>query len=326
MSQKIQTKLNDIAHTCQVIDGKPVPCGYHESRVYCEFSGIEDDLLADSGDNFHTYMEPSKGATHLAKLFCAAHPPAGSWYLVKEQREWLQKALLVQLREHTGDGPFKIMVAGVASYVHALGQLLIILQAVKALDNDLKIEVTFTDRCQFPLQQIEQFLAAIQESKFFRYSFELGDKKFKCAKALDKEVRLYQSELKQLDVKYALGDLSSQDVFPEQSFDLITEHFMTSLLYKNFEKIKPIRSNYSHWLKSNGYLFSADGIRADSPIYASFLELNSDVGLIANEQLTSPVWDPYGLPQETFQAIIESGSSKRFPVERDNTLSGFIKQ
>ncbi len=326
MSQKIQTKLNDSAHICQVSNHQLTPCGYHDSRVYCEFSGITDDLLDSNSDRFHSFMPPSKGATELAKLFCANYPPAGSWYLVKEQRLWFKESLKQRLIAHTADAPFQLLIAGVASYVHALGQLLICAQAQRELQLSFKIQVTFSDRCSFPLEQIRAFLKAAEATPFFRYSFEVEDKKFKCPKALDKLVRDFHKELNDISVQYQLGDLTDSSLFPNEQFDLVSEHFMTSLLYKNFEIIKPIRANYSAWLKSGGWLFSADGIRADSEVYTDFAALNADVGLVLDESSTTPVWDPYGLPQEVFQAILDSAGAKRYPVENDNTMSGFVKQ
>ncbi|MGM0480494.1 MAG: hypothetical protein ACQEQZ_01040 [Pseudomonadota bacterium] len=326
MSQKIQTKLNDSAHICTHNGDKSIPCGYHQSRVHCQFAAIEDDLLETSGDSFHGFLKKGSATTQLAKWFSATHLPAGSWYLVKEQRIWLKNRLLEQLKAASPGATIEVMVAGVASYVHAMGQLLIYLEALEESAAKVNITITFVDRCEFPLQQIAGFLETIKNKTFFRYKFKIGNDKYSCVKGLDKAVRDKRQALNQISIHYQRGDLSEYSAFPAAQFDLITEHFMTSLLYKNFDMIKPIRANYAAWLKPNGALLSADGLRADSDAYQSFIELNREVGLVVNESKTEPVWDPYGLQQEIFQNILEGGSQRRVPVELDNTLSEFFKK
>ncbi|RUO77795.1 hypothetical protein [Idiomarina seosinensis] len=326
MSQKIQTKLNDSAHICRQQGDKISPCGYHHSRVHCQFAGITEDLLETSQDSFHGFLKQGAATTELAKWFSATYLPAGSWYLVKEQRLWLKQRLIEQFRAHQSAQPLQVMIAGVAGYVHALGQLLIYLEALEQSQAEINIAITFVDRCDFPLKQIAGFLEAIKSKSFFRYKFQIGEDKYACAKGLDKAIRDKRQALARISVDYRLGDLSDPMLFAGEQFDLITEHFMTSLLYKNFDVIQPIRANYAHWLKHQGRLLSADGLRADSDAYQTFVELNRDAGLVVNQQARLPVWDPYGLQQEVFQNILEGNTQRRVAVELDNTLSEFIKQ
>lgn len=326
MSQKIQTKLNDSAHICSHDNGKNTPCGYHQSRVHCQFAAIKDDLLQTSQDSFHGFLKEGPSTTQLAKWFSETNLPAGSWYLVKEQRMWLKQRLVERFNEHKSSQPLQVMVAGVASYVHALGQLLLYLEALQESQSKINIVVTFVDRCDFPLKQIAGFLEAVKSKAFFRYKFKIGDEKFTCCKQLDKEIREKREQLKQIEVLYRFGDLSDASLFPSRQFDVITEHFMTSLLYKKFDSIRPIRANYAYWLKNDGRLLSADGLRTDSELYQMFTELNRDLGLIVDAEQSVPVWDPYGLQQETFQNILEGNKQRRISVELDNTLSEFVKQ
>lgn len=326
MSQKIQTKLNDSAHVCRYLGNKNNPCGYHQSRVHCQFAGITEDLLETSRDSFHGFLKQGAATTELAKWFSADYLPAGSWYLVKEQRLWLKQRLVERFIGHNSSQPLQVMIAGVAGYVHALGQLLIYLEALEQSKAEINIAITFVDRCDFPLKQIAGFLEVIKRKAFFRYKFNIGEDKYTCAKGLDKAIRDKQEALARISVYYQLGDLSDPSLFPGEQFDLITEHFMTSLLYKKFDVIQPIRANYASWLKPQGRLLSADGLRADSDAYQTFTELNRDVDLTLNAQSSLAVWDPYGLQQEVFQNILEGNTQRRVAVELDNTLSEFIKQ
>ncbi len=326
MSQKIQTKLNDQAHLCQAVGDTPIPCGYHQSRVHCQFIGIEASLLASNQNQFHTFLKQNNDVKQLAKWFTAKQLPAGSWYLVKEQRTWLEAKLTQVLRTHPNGEPFHIMIAGVASYVHAFGQLFIIMNTLSALPCAPKVTITFADKCAFPLEQIQALLKQVsQRHGLMGYRFKLGSSQFKCPNALAKLLKKHKVHLRELTIHCVQGDLTDETRFTSESFNLITEHFLTSLLYKNFAAIAPIRKNYQRWLKPQGTLLSADGIRKDSDDYNEFVALNQAQGLTLLDDMSQAVWDPYGLPEDMFQSILEGPITRPIPVELDNTLSGFIK-
>lgn len=322
MSISIQTGLNDRAHIC----GRD-PCGYHASRVDCVFHAEYDVQFSDVGDNSHAFLVSNRGSRNLAGLFSKSGGPAGSWYLVREQREWLTSRIRAYHDVITHDDPVRILVSGIAGHAHFLGYLLAICEALSdaasACERD--IEITVVDRCAYPLVVVQAAVAAIDRPGLFGCSFKIAGKKYTCDKRLISGLRSHADIRSKLKLEFRQQDLSERSESLECHFDLITEHFLTSLLDKDFKSIEPIRRNYAAWLRDGGRVLTADGLAKNASRYTEYLELCAQCGLDSVPGTAVPAWDPYGLGHETLQRIAEAKDGERFPVSRDNTLTEFVK-
>ena len=136
MSSSHQVVLNRRGlGTCQVASDNGVrriiPCGYHRDRAENVIMRL-DPLRNPGGDlQQERTIEPTACFIELAKrLDRHGAPPAGGWYLVAEQRNWLIKQLSDAISVSTAP-EVRILEAGIASHNHHYSYLDLVSQALQ---------------------------------------------------------------------------------------------------------------------------------------------------------------------------------------------------
>lgn len=302
------------------------PAGYHRDRALNTVYGISEKVSWRRRNV--GLIEPTPLFLELAEMFKSNNPsPAGGWYLVREQREWLLEKLIFIFKKKHSEGKKKISIleAGVASFNHHFSYLLIIKQAIEEVTlKDLSINVTVTDKAFFPLFCIEKInpltIDHLKTSKtldVFGNKIQLYDE---FIEFISKNDLLCHPQIKVRTKQYDLTDSINTNQLGK--FDIITEHFITSVL-DNFEIVKDIRASYSNLLFNEGYLLDATGItpHLHGNRFDEFLDINEGNNLFQQPGRIN-VWDPYGMKVEDILKLLQK---KTVETPFDNGLFVFQK-
>ena len=304
------------------------PAGYHLDRARNMVFGLSTNVIPKERNL--GLMPPTEEFKRLVTYFQPDHPsPAGGWYLVKEQRDWLKENLIRLIRarnkEH-GQLQFHILEAGIASFNHHFSYLTILKEVLDQIGiPGMKLNITVTDKAYFPLFCIDQInkaslplLLKKKEIQVFNNIIPLSEEFLKWI--VNTEV-LLDDRLKVRTKQYDLTD--SFNTAQLGKFDFVTEHFITAVI-DNFNIIDQIRKTYSVLLNEKGYLLDASGItpHIHAERFDQFLEIHEKYNL---EQSTGQinVWDPYGMRSATLLQILED---KEIEVPFDNGLFIFQKK
>lgn len=297
------------------------PCKYHLDRAFTVAMPLEETIVWDMS-GFTGKMPPSDKFKDLAfRLAYDKNLPAGGWFLVKEQRDWL-KARLVEIFKGYSGKEINILEAGVASHVHHFTYLSILKDALNESGlKNIKLKVTVIERCCFPLKCIEAInektFVNIKNSKIDVYGNEIRMDKFFIE--LIENKKIFEDD--QILVELMEGDLRSLGGEVKPKFDIITEHFITAVA-ENWRDIVAIRESYSNILKKNGSLLCACGTRysfnEEDQRRTRFLDLHQKKGFEQKGEVS--VWDPYGMKKSDFLQLL---TDKELEVEFDNEMFVF---
>lgn len=304
-------------------------CGYHRDRAQCSFSGFFDtgdpDQCCEDGV-FQVARTPDIRA--FGSAYVRGKPPAGGWYLVQSQREWLTTQF-TRLFAAEPERP-RLLISGCAGHVHFFGTLLIALAAMERAGTQ-ELEIVVADRCDYPLDQIEALMSALRApgrglKRFLgRAELKTPQAAFPLDAALIK-ARPEREALERVTVKTVQTDITALDAATAGTFDIVTEHFLTSMADKKMPMIAAVRAAYARVLKPGGAVLSADGFERGSTRYREFLELCGEAGFTHDPAQTRFVWDPYGLPSRTLETFDSAPKSAApLAVQRDNALSVFYR-
>lgn len=331
LDQRMQKDLNYTLTKCDIQENELLACGYHENRAKSIPFGIESNAIKVVS-KYVGFLTPTRDIKSIAKLFEQNKNPAGGWYLVKEQREWLRKNLYNILlgkanHEKYQDSPIRILEAGVASFVHHYTYLRIISDVLNEIDRNLRVSLIVVDKCIYPIVQIaaiERELAdAIKKPK----RIDLGNSlSIEISKEFLSIMSLEHRMFGNINTELWVGDLTKHiEVGGLGAVDIITEHFLTSVFDKRIREneISLTRKTYGKTLKPDGYLLTANGLTSGSPSYENFIKLHSVNNLMEIPERTETVWDPYGLKRESLIALLYQ--EKEIQVLLDNTMSVFQK-
>jgi len=297
------------------------PAGYHRDRALNKIFCIEENV--EKIDGRKGSISPSPTFIKLAEMFQDNVPsPAGGWYLVKEQRDWLKNSIIkIARKKYEKDGlkEINILEAGVASFNHHFSYLIILKEAILELDYpDIAFNVTVTDKAFYPLFCIDEinkttFEAIVNQRfiKVFNNEVPINDafiETMQTSKVLDFD------RIRVRTKQYDLSD--DQNTFQLGRFEIITEHFITSVI-DNFQIVNQIRATYAKLLKEGGFLLDASGIapHVHGDRFDEFLDFHEDHGLMDYPGRMN-VWDPYGmrptdilrlLKGETIEAYFDNG-------------------
>ena len=309
---------------CSIEDGVLVPCGYHGNRAAS--SAVRFDATESKPrEQGVTRIEPTEDARLVASLWpkhekdVVPHPPAGGWFLVRTQRDWLRRGLVDTVVKQ-GRKELRVLVSGVASHVHYYTYLLILQEG--ADESGLKrIEVVVADQCRAPLDAIQEVarlgskgLAEADRLRFTGLEILLHPTFVEALvpSGLLEDPRFHQSVV-QADLREpsALSDIDPVDV--------VTEHFVSAVL-KNMELLEEFRRTYARVLRPAGRLLCAVGVApvAHPVEFESFLELNKRQGFHMVGLQAS--WDPYGMGPEEIAPLREG---RAIEAQADNSLFVF---
>lgn len=293
------------------------PCGYHEDRLgneICKISAVRMD--SDNPMQRHVPAEPE--FIDLAdRLTGHGAPPAGGWYLVAEQREWLLRELVKCFRDRRGTD-VRILEAGIASHNHHFSYISIVRDAVRRADADVRVEVVVVDKCACPIFVSKWVWERLAEHAATA-SFE------NCPVPLHGQfAEFVRSDVEQgppLQQRFVVGDLTdvSSLGFPANSFDIVTEHFISAVL-DSIPLLREFRRTYSELLKPQGILLTAFGAtpRLRQTEFTELLDIHEECGFTLLDY--DYVWDPYGLRAEVLTSLREGSDLETFC---DNTVARF---
>jgi len=326
MGEPIQVSLNRRLKQCRHDERGLVLCGYHHDRLACTAFKIDQSV---TGGARTAILRPTRDVRELARLFQTGSSPAGSWYLVREQREWLESRLEEILTEHRSTGTIRILEAGAASFVHHYGFLSILETVLRRLPAAPRVDLTLVDKCLAPVLQVDAVEALLAEGlrrprrwtpfkarSVTRLGMTLNiDRRF--AEMMNTRRRSFariSCDLRTLDLRH-VGSIRALG-----QFHLITEHFLTSVLDRFMPDIRAVRQTYAAVLVPGGHLLCASGLTSRARSYQQYQQLHEELGLHSVAEHTRACWDPYGL--ET-QAILDL--SEAVAVAKDNTLTDYVK-
>lgn len=315
-------------------DGKSVSeiCHYHLSRCNCTIIGLNDGGGAPSVPIDESVNQlPCEMSPQIRKLFERMEgnfQVAGGWYLVQQQREWLQERMEIIMTESAGR-PLNIMVAGVAGYAHFFSYMKILFDAAKKVHFPYSnINVDVIDRCLTPLLEINCFYDQVKQARQrvlfwanvgpLRIRFNLRNWLF---------ISKMQEPLRQCQIHCEC--LSLLEKAPERfvdKYDVVTEHFLTSMVEKNLDDITQIRQFYKDVVKSGGHLLVASGFPNDA-FYRRFIQIHLDAHFRPVPDSGMKVWDPFGLSRQHIHLLLslpQNLLSKAF-VPLENAMEEYVK-
>jgi hypothetical protein len=322
MPQIMQRPLTSGLRDC-VLEGDLIrPCEYHDNRAHSSPFGIMEDVL-DIREGQHTgFLVPSRDLKQMADLFHMGADPAGSWYLVKEQRDWLAERLFEILSSRRGHDTVRILEAGVASYIHHYTYVAILQSVLSRLPDPPRLALVVVDKCLYPILQIQamerELAAGMRRPRTLRVAGQPIAIERRFFEVMGPALRDFGRISTELWVKNL--ELL-EDVSRLGRFDVITEHFLTAVLDQQLEQITRIRHVYSRILEPGGHLLCATGITERSPSYRGYVDLHPDLGLHSVDPKTSAVWDPYGLAREELLQFSLGKRAPRIPCALDNALT-----
>ena len=309
-------------------------CGYHLNRCNCSIMSITDGGGAPS----YPVNEKLNQATcvmtpqikDLFKKMEGNFQVAGGWYLVQQQREWLQTHVESIMKGRKGQS-LTILVAGVAGYAHFFSYMKVLFDAAKNVDFPYKdIHVDVVDRCLTPLLEIRSFLDQIKQQRRvlpYRSSFGPLNLHFNYTNWLF--IRRMQDAINQCKINPD-ECLSLLDGAPRRlwgKYDLVTEHFLTSMVEKQLDDIGSIRQFYKDVVAPGGHLLVASGC-PNKEFYEKFIDKHTLAGFEVVDGSETKVWDPFGLSREHIHLLLKLPKEhldKAF-VPLENVMCEFVKR
>lgn len=315
---------------CQFIDGHLQPCTYHANRASSIIYGVFDEggCPARQIDEtvYHDSLRLSKEVTELISKMGEGVDIAGGWYLIKEQRNWLYEKMKCILSK--SNGKCSILVSGVAGYAHFYSFLKVIFDAADDSNFDISnLEIDVLDRCITPLMEIATIENYIQFGKksFLRreqmthnilgYKLHIPKQNMQFIQAIKNKIKACCIRLIHCDI-LCLKDYRTD---LRKSYDVITEHFLTSMVENLEKEIQNIRQAYSTLMREGGHLLIASGISSKNYL-EKLLKIHQENGFETNKNEIMKVWDPHGISRDELLEIILNKTGK---VALDNCMIDF---
>lgn len=320
---------------CQFRDGVLIPCDYHGNRGEAEIMGIDDNggckaMNISQRNAFKSPIVRSPQMDELLTTLGEGGNIAGGWWLVKEQREWLHRHMVSLMRNKSGD--FRVLVAGVAGYAHFYSYLRILINAAAEADFDCSnLYVDVCDACLTPLMEIaaiensirtasSSLLALSLKSSYdvmgYRFSLSVRNRNF--IKVMLPEIKKCHVSVLHcniIDLPYEWGRFIG-------SYDVITEHFLLSMMQNVQALIDATRMVYAQMLGAGGHLLMACGMNSHEHL-ERLIDIHSrhHMTLFENDHLK--VWDPFGISYNELQDMANNKGVNSYAL-LDNCMLDFI--
>ncbi|MBR5104267.1 MAG: hypothetical protein IKZ08_05435 [Bacteroidales bacterium] len=298
---------------CQFNDGELHPCAYHKGRAESEIFGIEDGGGCESANisQRNVFKSPIIFSPQISELLVRLGEGAsiaGGWWLIKEQRDWLHRHIASILRGKRDE--CRIMVAGVAGYAHFYSYLRIIINAAKEVGFDCnKLYVDVCDACLTPLMEIAAIENSIRKPRAFvlfpslRSKYDIMGYQLNLSSRNIKFIREIMPDIKKCHIRIIhcnVVDVPDEWWRLRGRYDVITEHFLLSMMQNLHEFIHATRKAYSLMLKPEGHLLMACGANSQSYI-EELIDIHGQHGLSLFENDHQKVWDPFGISLSDLQ-------------------------
>jgi hypothetical protein len=325
--RNMQRPLSGELGNCVLEGDRIQPCGYHRDRAHSVPFGLTEDVLAVQPGAQTGFLIPGRDMKALADIFRAGPAPAGSWYLVREQREWIEERLFEILASRRGHETVRILEAGAASYVHHYTYIAILRSVLGRLHDPPRIALAVVDKCLYPILQIaavERDLAAgMRRPRTIRVAGQPIHIDRRFFGIMSPQLR----DFGRISTELWVRNLERpEDIAPLGRFDVITEHFLTAVLDQELEQITRVRSVYCRILVPGGYLLCATGINKASASYQGYEEIHPELGLRKVDEKTQDVWDPFGLVKEELLQFSFGKHASRVPCALDNSMAVYRKE
>lgn len=258
---------------------KDICTAYHLERVKCSVYTTKPTLLKTHEDSFFINDINSWESLFRKVTGRELTIPAGGWYLIYEQRMFLQNRLEAIFKSHTKK-EIAICEAGCASFVHHFTFVSIVIDALRACKKDLKVKLYVVDEYLFPLYQIAEVLdKIIIPRRLYPMKFmpvKVGNEQHLPGFNVSADFIDFMNSrfgIKHYDeciisTDYLLRDLCNEEGTSEHCFDIVTEHF---LMKQNGDEetletwLGKIADSYSRFARPNKslHLISAIGEKAN---------------------------------------------------------------
>lgn len=311
---------------------------YHRDRVGSALAKIDEAAYPPGAQKIVTLVPRGSLKKVASTQLEHSSGVAGGWYLVREHRRWLIERITQFLTDFIKAGeprPLRILEAGVAGYVHHYSYLVALMSAMKQANFKGRIEVVIADLVEYPLFQIAavwgSYKSWIRKSRWQRFlsrkpSFQF---RYEIKGSVHKEPEItvdervldllsgFEDELRRVDQQYWLVDLAEEKLEQTDTtgFDLITEHYLTSMSERNLSLINRIRSNYRGLIRDCGWLLVGAGM---SSRYEEFLNVHDD--WIFDPTETEFHWDLYDLTNEE---LLDLAQGLNIKIARRNAFAKF---
>ena len=335
-SADIMQNLKNGYQACVVVDDKVVPCGYHNNRKAATIYGVHDEggcAVAKIGDEKHSSaLVRSPHINHLLKELAYDGNIAGGWWLIKEQREWLRMHLQSVLEQKRDD--CRILVAGVAGYAHFYSYLQIVFDAATATGFDIsKLHIDVIDSCVFPLLTIDEIEKSVRGEQKWSFISPLQRK----YNVMGQEVALPSQNrafikamipnIRKCHIRTISGSIMNMaEKFTElhKAYDIITEHFLLSMIESVEKLIDESRANYRKVMKNGAHLLMACGF-SSVDFVNRLVTIHKEHKMETSYDDIVKVWDPFGITRSELQDISNDINSEP-RIRLDNCLIDFVCQ
>lgn len=321
---------------CRFVNGELLPCDYHRNRAESVIFGVMDNggcesvLLGDKRHQARLNMTPD-----LLKLLCEMGDKgnlAGSWWLVQEQREWLQERLMAVLGRCRGD--CRILISGVAGYAHFYSTLRVLFDAAHEARFDVaRLKIDVVDNCIVPLLEIAAIERSIRHNPYSWLrtvwrSYDILGVQLRIPAVNRQFIRKLIPDIRKCSVSVIHRDIESLWDNRQElcgAYDIVTEHFLISMMESVEQLIENSRNSYKYLLKRGGHLLMACGF-SDLNFVDKLLDIHFSYGFKTARESIVKVWDPYGVSQSELQHIATNADSLAHSVALDNCLIDFEKK
>lgn len=338
-------QLKDGYNKCFFSDGILRPCKYHITRSESKIFTISDNggcsTLPLAGDERISTLDYSEDANKLISDLNQGENLAGGWWLIPEQRDWLQTRLTEIFSSFKNDKENKyLMVSGVAGYAHFYSYLKIVFNAAKAGNFPLeRLYIDVVDSCITPILEIAHIEKSIKNDKSLfgsgvKSSYDILGYNLKIPAANEKFIKELLQDLKVAHIRtfhcniLNLGDYCE---LMRKKYNIITEHFLISMMENSLLKTARCRESYQTMAREGCHLLIATGLPGQNPnqYLADLTEVHNQYGFKIQMKDSVKVWDPYGIQKNVLDAIsndfaIDKRSNR--PIILDNALIHFTYQ
>ncbi len=312
--------IYDKAHACQIQNSRLIPCNYHKKRVNCPIYATQHKATRKNGRV--AGLPSTHDIKELARLLYKRQHPAGGWYLLREQRDWLGENLFQILRDKHDGTTVNILEAGVAGYIHHYTYLSIVADVLQRLNNGLRISLTVVDRCAYPIMQIAAVDKLLASGFTPPREVRIDDASFSIDEHFTQVMNIETRAFERISMVLSVGDLNnSNSMMRLGSFDIITEHFLPPVLKFRSGEIAEIRDVYSKILAPGGRLLSASTIVSTHPFYSEYANIHRNCGFENIEEASELVWNPFSVESELIEKFLKRENPRGFDVPLENILS-----
>lgn len=294
------------------------PCAYHLDRSKNVALALDTDVKP--GRHRLGVLPSNRETVHLANLFADGTEPAGGWYLVKEQREWILDQLYAVMRGRHRE-PIRLLVAGIASFVHYYTFIWIVAKALARHFYETEVQICVVDRCVFPILQIRAIESLRRSRDLKTGSIFVAGQELHIRGDIIDLINPIQGVLDAIELNSFVEDLRQPDLNDRLGgFSLITEHFISA--FNCTDELRMIRRNFRNLLDHDGLLLCATGMNDGRSDYDDYQKMMQIEGFSIVDKSVQLSWDPYGIRRERLLDLREDFTDM-IPISFDNTLAAY---